>query len=729
MPIETRHSFCRFCHASCAIEVDVDVDRNRVVAVRGDRADPIFEGFTCVKGRHLGHQHHHPDRLRTSLRADGRGGFTAVPTREALDEIAGRLARLIDAHGPRTVASYCGTAAYQNATVLPVARAFHAAIGSPSFYTSSTIDQPAKFVAPLRHGAWMAGTHSFTSADVVMVIGMNTVVSHYGWPGTIPGYNPLTQLLRAKQRGLKLIVVDPRRTEVANHADIHLQVRPGEDPTLLAAMVRLLIDEDRIDHAFVDRWVTGLAELRAALEPFTLGYAEARTGVPAPLIAEAARLFAAGPRGTAGTGTGPNMAPHPSLTEHLTMALNTLCGRYNREGDVLPHLGGVFSPPAVPKAQPVPPKPEALTSGPAARVRDLHAIRGEAPTAALADEILLPGEGQVRALLTIGGNPVVAWPDQDRVLAALRSLDTHVAVDAQLSATAKLAHYVLASELCLERPDITTTVDRWFEQAYSTYTPAVLAPEGDVIAEWAVYTGIASRLGVTLTLPGGTIAPGDTPTTDDVLDLIYAKGKITPAEVRARYAQGGSPGRLHPELAVTVAPADEGVTARLDLCPAGLAEELAEVADERTSAQVIAGFDPAVHRFRVTSRRLKSVFNSSGREIEVLRAKEGTSWAHVHPEDLHELGIADGELVELVSPSGVVRTLVKASPDVVRGSVSMAHAWGDVPLDEQHRDGLDPAVDGDATAALIDATSGYDRYSGIPALSAIPVAIRRPALT
>ena len=413
MPIETKRTFCRFCHASCAIEVDID--DNRVVAVRGDQADPIFGGYTCVKGRHLGDQHHHPDRLRTSLKRRPGGGFDEIPTSRALDEIAERLHAIVAEHGPRSVASYSGTAVYGNAVGLPSARAFHKALGSPSFYTSLTIDQPGKILVPLRHGSWAAGHQPFSTADVSLVIGQNVPVSLLGYPGGPTAVDPIVTVHEAKKRGWKLIVIDPRRTEMATSADLFLQVRPGEDPTLLAGLLRVILDEGRNDAEFCARWVRGLDDLHAAVRRFDVDHVAGQTGVDRDDIVLAARMFADGPRGSATCGTGPNMAPHGGLTEHLVTCLNTVCGRYPREGEVLANPGGILGwkkPWAPPKAQAVSPIPAALTSGEPARVRGLHTLIGEGPTAALPDEILEPGEGQIRALLTVGGNPVLAWPDQ-----------------------------------------------------------------------------------------------------------------------------------------------------------------------------------------------------------------------------------------------------------------------------------------------------------------------------
>lgn len=715
--IETRRSFCRFCHAGCAIDVEVDVaandGRGRVLRVRGVEDDPMYAGYTCVKGRHLGDQHHHDGRLRRSLERTP-DGLVPIDGALAFDRIAERLAAILERHGPRALATYCGTASYQNATGLPIAKAFHQSIGSPGFYTSSSIDQPAKSVAPLRHGAWIAGVHDFETSDTAMVIGCNTLVSTYSFPGGLPSYNPLVRLRAAKARGLYLIVVDPRRTELAGYADLHLAVRPGEDPTLLAGIIRQLFEDDLIDHEFCDRWVRGLDELAAAVDPFTPDHVERRAGVPAADLVEAARQFGTRRTGAVSTGTGPNMAPHSMLSEHLSMAINTLLGRYKRAGDVLANPGGAMTPPGPVKAQPVAPDPGALTRGAKQRVRDLHHFRGEARTSALADEILLEGEGQVRALVTLGGNPVVSWPDQRKTVEALGQLDLHVCVDAHLSATAKTAHYVIASTLSLERPDVPTTIDRWFPEAYTNYTPAVIRPDGEMWQEWQVYTEVAARLGITIKMPGGEIAPGAPLSADDVLDLIYAHAKVSMSEVRARGAS------LWPELATTVAAADPDCTAYLDVAPDGIPDELLAVFAEGTAGSVMAGFDPLRHTFRMATRRLKGVFNSSGREVDALRRREGTNFAHMHPDDLVALGVADGGTVELASPRGTIRAVVKGAADVRQGVVSIAHAWGGLPDEPGELSEF-----GSTTAMLIDVDSGYDPITGMPVMSAIPLEVRR----
>ncbi len=473
--MQTRKTFCRFCHANCAIEVDIDGDR--AVAVRGDTSDPLFGGYTCMKGRELPAQANHPERLRSSQRRQADGSFVPVSSTAALDEIAARLASIRERHGPRAIASYCGTYGFMNSAALPVALGFHQGMGSPSFYTSITIDQPAKVYLGSRVGTWLGGPQPFSQADVAMMIGNNPLTSHYAWQGSVPPFSPSRRLRDAKARGLKLICVDPRRTMVAQLADIHLQVRPGEDATLMAGMLKLILDAGLEDRGFCERHVTGLAELRESIADYTAEYVARRADVPVADLVAAAHLFARGPRGVATTGTGAEMATRGSLTEHFVQALNIVCGRVCREGEVAPYPR-VLSAATPRRAQVQPPAPLWGEGFAKSRVRGLTQIGIEMPTAALADEILTPGDGQVRALICIGGNPLVAWPNQAKVERALRALELLVCIDIKLAQTARLAHYVIAPRISLERDDIATAPEIFYEEPYARYSRGAVAAAG-----------------------------------------------------------------------------------------------------------------------------------------------------------------------------------------------------------------------------------------------------------
>lgn len=711
--MQTRKSFCRFCHANCAIEVDIE--DGRAVAVRGDSSDPLFGGYTCMKGRELPAQANHPDRLRGSLRRGADGNFAPIASSTALDEIAGQLASIRDRHGARAIASYCGTYGFMNSAALPVAAGFHQGIGSPSFYTSITIDQPAKVYLGSRVGSWLGGPQPFSQADVTMMIGNNPLTSHYAWQGSVPPFSPSRRLRDAKARGLALICIDPRRTMVAQLADIHLQVRPGEDATLLAAMLKLILDEGRHDQEFCARYVEGLDELRHAIDACTPEYAARRADVPVAELIAAARLFARGPRGVATTGTGAEMATRGSLTEHLVQALNIVCGRFCREGEVAPYPR-VLSAATPRKAQVQPPAPLWGEGYAKSRVRGLTQIGFEMPTAALADEILTPGEGQVRALICVGGNPLVAWPNQAKVERALRSLELLVCIDIKLAQTAQLAHYVIAPRISLERDDIATAPEIFYEEPYARYAEALVPAQGDVIDEWEFYWEIARRMGTPVLTAGGPLPMDRRPSKFEVLEKITHGCRVPLARVREETRDGG---RVFGDAQLRVEPADADAAGRFQLAPQGVAAQLGEMLAEPLDAagQVIDAAWPATHL--LVCRRTRQFFNSTGQDLERLRIKGVTNYAHMHPEDLRALSIADDDVVEIATPHARVFGVARASADMKRGVVSMAHAFGargEAPGDVR--------AHGASTNRLVNDEVGFDAITGQCRQSAIPVRVR-----
>ena len=714
--IETRETFCRFCHAACPLHVDVEINstgartQEVVVAVRGIMEDPLFEGYTCIKGRQLADQHHAPDRLRNPLQRSDDGSFVEVTSKNALDDIAHRVQAIIAAHGPRAVATYTGTGAFQNSISMPVTQAFHSGIGSPSFYTSITIDQPAHLTSRLRMGAWEAGWQNFRDADVLLAIGYNPLVSSYAPAGGLQGTNPFVRLRRAKERGMKLIVIDPRRSELASFADLWLPVKPGEDPTLLAGLINVILQENLHDKDFCDRWVDQLDDLRSAVAPFNPEMVATRCEVEAADVLTAARMFAAGPRGTAGTGTGPNMAAHSTLMEHLALTLNAICGRVNREGDVL-ESGNFLYPGDTRRAQVIAPSDPA--PGTPHRVRGLKGMPGEMLTNALAEEILEPGEGKVRCLFVCGGNPVVAFPDQLKTIAAMKDLELLVVIDHRMTPTAELAHYVIPPRLELERADVPTVMDRRFASAYVSYTPAVLQADGDLLSEWEVFAGLAQRLGTRIPLPGGDLPLDGSANDDMVLDYAFAKSRLPMSEIRAKRST------IHEELAIKVVAADPDASARFAVAPPDVVEEISVVLSEKTGAEVIDGFDPTKFPFRLISRRLKHVLNSLGREIPGLARVGTTNAAYMNPLDMRDLSLSDGELVRITSPSGEVVGVAEGSDTIKRGVISMSHSWGGSITDEDVR------LHGTPTNRLCTVDSGRDPINGMAIQSAIPIAVTK----
>jgi len=219
-------TYCRFCHAYCPMVATVE--DNKLIAIAPDTDNEVYGGYTCIKGRQLPEQMYYPQRILSSLKKNADGTRTAISSAQALDEIADQLKAILKEHGPRSIASYNGTVSFQNSATHPVAKAWHVALDSPSYYTSITIDQPAKVgIGAARMGFWSGGSHTWKDSNVALILGNNTLVSHFSIPGGIPSFSPANALREGKKRGVKIICVDPRRSEVAARSDLHLQIKPG----------------------------------------------------------------------------------------------------------------------------------------------------------------------------------------------------------------------------------------------------------------------------------------------------------------------------------------------------------------------------------------------------------------------------------------------------------------------------------------------------------------------
>jgi anaerobic selenocysteine-containing dehydrogenase len=710
-------AICRFCHATCGLVATLE--DGRVTRLIGDIDNPMYAGYSCVKGRNYHAFHDAPSRLRAPLRRRRDGGFESAPSAAVLDEIAVRTREILDRHGPRSVAMYGGTFSHFCPAGVMLRESFMDAIGSPMRFSNATIDQPGKPISMALHGKWGAGPQDFADADVCMLVGANPLVSMWGG---IPSFNPAKRLHEARQRGLKLIVIDPRRTESARKADLHLQCLPGQDVPLLAAMLNVIITEGLCDRAFIEAETEGFGALAAAVAPFTAQGVAAGAGVEAATIIEAARMFARAQRGNVTSGTGPSMAPHGVLMDYLVLALNTVCGRWIKAGERMPNRGVLFRQfSGVARAE----KPRVATGfGEALRIRGLTDTAAGLPTAALADEILTPGEGQVRALFVIGGNPLLSWPNQAKTRRALESLELLVVVDPVLSETARHAHYVIGPRFGFESPAITfgnegITVyglSLGYPEPYAQYQPQLVEPPAgsDVLEDWRIFYELGRRMGYPLAFRGQAFDMSTPPTTDGLLSQFVARSRVPLEEIK-RHPHGA----VFPDPKPSAEPRDAEWPHRLQLAAPVMIAELEGIAAQRSAAVATAaattmaplmGDEGGGLRLLMVSRREHALYNSVAHDLPALRRRLPHNPAHLNPVDAARLGVVDGATVEIASSVGRIRAVVHLAADVREGVVSIAHGFADA-----------------CTAALIDDATDYEALSGLPRMSAVPVMVR-PAI-
>ncbi len=730
--LEERRSLCRICTAQCPILVGVD-EQGRPVTARGDKSNPSSEGFFCAKGKHFPEMHTYGARFLAPQRRNKAGEFERISPQTAITEVAARLSDIMQRHGPRSVAVYCGTLFYQLPSTAAFATAWMDAAGIKMRFSSGTIDQPGKQVAAAAHGHWLGGSFPFDECDTWMLVGTNPLVSI---SGGIPHANPGRRLKRALARGMDLIVIDPRRTESARQARLHLQPRPSTDPAVLAGIIREIFESDLVDREFLAGHAAGLDALRAAVEPFTPAVVNDIADVPSEQLREAAHLFAApldparpgGRRrkGACTAGTGANMSGWSNINEYLVLCLNTICGKYRQAGDRVSNPG-VLTVRRDYKGQAIPPYPIDGYGKPL-RVRGFSPAVCGLPTSALADEILQPGDGQIRALITIGGNPLMAWPDQQKTLAALESLELNVVFEPRRTATTELADYVLPPKLPLETPGTSLSTENLsvvspalgYTEQYGQYVPAIVEPPAgaDLVEDWEYFYGIAKAMGLALTVRSGVFpimgAPQPftevdmqtKPSSEAVLDMLCKNSWVPLQQLRDQPEQV-----LFSGIEATVLDADPDNSARLDL---GNPEMLAELAEFASGKDYLRSAYP----LQLISRRLPNTFNSVGMDISGLRERYPGNPLFMHPEDMQLSGLGNGEEVCLESAHGSVQAIIRADKSLRKGCVALTHCWGGMP---QHSN--DCRTDGSAISRLISVEEDFARYSGIPLMSGIPVRV------
>jgi anaerobic selenocysteine-containing dehydrogenase len=701
------HSFCRACFNFCPVVVDVE--DGQLVRVTGDRENEIFGGYTCIKGRAQPSIVHRPDRLLHSRRRRSDGTFEPISSVTAIEEIAERLTTIIDRAGPRAVASYMGTGVAASAAMIPFISGLMRAIGSPMTFTTNTIDKPGRDTAPTLLGRWSAPLQGWHQPEVALLIGANPFQSYFG----VACGNPATWLGERMRAGMKLIVVDPRRTDIAKRATLHLQPIPGEDPAILAAFLHVIVAEGLYDRAFVDENVDGLDALTRAVAPFTPDVVARRADLDAEQIVRAARMFGQPERGYIAAGVGPSFATSSTLVNYLVLCLEVVCGHVLREGEQVERTVAL-RPRLTYKAQAIPPGDPPV--GEKLRVGGLSGTPAGMPTGVLADEILLEGEGQVRALISCGANPVTAWPDQLKTITALKSLELLVQVDPWMAQTARLSHYVIAPKMPYEVPGMTTLTDLmlqigdWYGPAvsYGQYTPAVMDPPAgsDLIEEWQFFYRLAQRMSLSLVVDGQPIDMEHEPTTDESFALITSGSRISLDDVKAH--PHGAAFVDPPEI---VQPKDPGWTGRLDVGNPRMMSDLATLT--RARRDVDAGTFP----FRLIGRRMQRTINSS-QNFPATNRGRGYNPAYMHPDDLAALQVEPGDVVEIRSPRASILGVVEADATLRRGLVSMTHGFGDVP----ERDAEFREI-GSPTGRLLDNEQFVDPHVGMPRMGNVAVTV------
>ncbi|GAA2943781.1 molybdopterin oxidoreductase family protein [Kitasatospora cinereorecta] len=710
---------CPLCEATCGLTLTIE--GTTVTGARGDREDVFSQGFICPKGASFGGLDADPDRLRTPLvREDG--VLREATWDEAFDLIAAKVPALAEEYGKQAVGVYLG-----NPNVHTMAGALYpplllSTLGTRNVFTASTLDQMPKHVSS---GLLFGDPHAIPVPDLdrtahLLLIGANPLESN-GSLCTAPDFPGKLKSLR--RRGGTLTVVDPRRTRTARLADRHVAIRPGADALLLAALAQVLVDEKLADPGALSDHLDGYDELADAIADFTPEAVAATCDIDAGTIRTIARELAAAPAAAVYGRIGSCTVEHGTLASWLVDVLNVLTGNLDRPG------GALFPLSATARA----PRPAAPGKGFAlgrwrSRVSGHPEAKGELPTAALAEEIETPGEGRIRALIVVAGNPVLSSPDGDRLDRALDGLDFMVSVDPYLNETARHADVVL--------PPPPPSQSAHFDFAFNSFAvhdqvrysrPAVPLEDGrmdesEILARLVLAVGGMHGappesvddlvIDSTLTKAGapGTLADGLTGSTgaERRLDLMLRLGPYDLSlEQLLAHPHGIDLGPLKPRLPQVL----KTRSGRIELLPAPIAADL-----PRLRAALDAGPTGLV---LVGRRHLRSN-NSWMHNVASLRGGSNVCTLQIHPDDAARIGLADGDTARITAAGGEVEAPAEITDAVRAGVVSLPHGWGHSrPGTRMSVAEAEPGVN---VNQLLDGTL-MDPLSGTSVLNAVPVSI------
>lgn len=713
--MQIHYRACNLCEASCGLEISVE--SNRIIGIRGDHADPISQGYACPKGIAWQDLHNDPDRLRQPIRRTP-DGWEQIGWDDALDHVADRLLAVRRAHGGEAIGFYLGNPITHGWGPIVLIPMLLKAIGTRQRYSAASVDQqPQHLLSLLLFGSpLLLPVPDIDRAEHLLVIGGNPLVSN-GSIMTAP--NMSARLRELRRRGGRLVVIDPRRTQTAEAADEHVFIRPGSDVYLLAAMVHVMFAEGLVNPGRAIGYVDGIESIEALVAPFAPEAVSERTGVDPDVIRHLVREFAAAPRGAIYARLGVCQSIYGTTAYWLVHVLNILAGRLDEPG------GWMLAKPAFDL-----PVIGARTTDLIgydrwrSRVLGIPEVAAEFPTVTLADEILTPGPGRIRAMVLVAGNPVLSVPDGNRMDRALEDLDFSVSIDFYLNESNRHADIILPPTAPLEREEFDLVFPavsvrnqvRWGEQ--------VLQPDVDTRSDADILMDLLVRIESTTRgrlrarmtdrlrrrlLPRAFV--------DIALRLgpwgVRSRERLTLRKVRAA-SHGMDLGELTPSLPNRLMTKDHRIT----LAHPVILDDWSRVIDGLAER---AQQDREYDLLLIGRRHLRSN-NSWMHNLPRLTGGSNRCTLLMHPHDATQRAIPAGSTVAIESAIGRITALVEISEEVMVGVVCLPHGWG-----HGARTGVGwrhaASAEGPSINDITD-TKAFDPLSGNAAVSGTPVRVK-----
>lgn len=685
----THYRTCPLCEAMCGLAIEVE--HGAVTSIRGDADDPFSRGHLCPKGVALQDIHTDPDRLRQPMQRTA-DGWQRIGWDHAFDLVSQRLREIQERYGHDAVAIYQGNPSVHNIGTALFSPLFTRALRTKNRFSATSVDQlPHHVVCYLMYGhQLLIPIPDINRTQYLLMIGANPAVSN----GSLMTAPDIKKRLKAiQQRGGTVILVDPRRTETAAYASEHHFIKPASDGLFVAALINTILHENRANPERLASFTTGLDQLETLLAPFTPEVVADHTGIPADTIKRIAREFAASPSAVCYGRIGVSVQEYGTVTQWLIQVLNLITGNLDRAG------GAMFTTPAI----------DTLMAGGKgsigryhSRVRGLPAFGGELPVVTLAEEILTAGDGQIKALVTSAGNPVLSTPNGTQLDRALEQLEFMVSIDFYLNETTRHADVILPPTVPLEHDHYDVAFHVLAIHNTTKYSPAIFAPADDTRHDWQIFQALTDRL------TGGDGSQPAIPPAFMLDQGLQIGGYNLTLEQVASNPHGMDLGALQPRLPDRLFTKNK----QINLCPELLVSDLA-----RLEAMLNA---PASDSLQLIGRRQLRSNNSWMHNSQRLVKGDDRCTLLINPHDAQQHGVSDGQTVQVRSRVGSITATAEISDAIMQGVVSLPHGWG------HGRNGVQLSVAQDhAGASINDLTDDLriDPLSGNAALNGLAVEI------
>ena len=725
MTVRTQHTFCRICEPTCGLTATVDGDR--ILSLEPDEKHVVSKGYACIKGLRYHELHHSPDRLRFPLKRDG-GRFRRISWEQAFDEIGAKVRRLVGDHGGDSVSAYLGNPI--SFSLLPpiLTAAFLKGLGSRNLFQTGSQDCNNKFAAAQRlYGfPFIQPFPDIDRVQCLVMLGSNPAVSRASFV-QLP--DPVRRLRAIEQRGGRVFLVNPRRTETARQLGTQVFIRPDTDIFFLLSFLHEVLFRDAVDHERVRRHMQGLDRLRKVGQPWSPERTERVTGIPAErlraivdayLDADGAALFLS---------TGVNQGSHGTLAFWILEAINAITGNLDRLGGTLVGHGYVANFPKYAK------KGGHTLRKDLSRVGALPSVADTFPAGILADEILTEGYGQVRALFVVAGNPLLTVPNTDgRLERAFEKLELMVSIDIFRNETANLAHYILPGTSAMQRADLPFVFQSLMGAQpvpYAQFTDAVVPLEDEQRDETMILLQLARACRADLfgsrvvqSVLAGWMALGKLPLLGPHLEL--TPERLLDAAARAFRLGSLKSLRNEPHGRLLAPHVGNDFLGKRVVADDGLVD-LAPIEFVEAARRLEPLFERELGRrgkLKLISKRERHSHNSwLHNHPRFVAGRRSTNYLYMHPEDGRRVGVCSGDIVEVGNEVATIRVPVELTEDMMIGAVALPHGWG-----HQDAEGLSIAKQTTGVNVNLLARDGpgqLEYFSGMAQLNGILVDVRR----